>query len=78
MEDFISFEQDHTKDETMINAVEYYASPHLGSNNSLVSTIGHPLQQLIFRRFSGQSQGGKCIHDQVDPKHLNWCQRGSF
>ena len=70
-ENFVSFEQDDGQNDAVVDAVEDYSSPHLGSNNVLVSSIWHSFQQFVNRRLSRQSQGSQCVHDQVDPKHLD-------
>lgn len=46
----ISFEQNYSKDDHLVNAVENNTSPHLRSDYVLLSRVGHSLQKVIIRR----------------------------
>ena len=60
----------------MVDTVEDDSSPHLRSNDVFVSGVGHSCQKFIKGWIGGQGQSCKGVHDQVDPEHLNWGQRG--
>ena len=42
----------------------------------LAGGVGGQVQHGVSGLLGGQSQGGKGVHDQVEPQHLNCCQRG--
>lgn len=52
------------------------AGAHCGGEEGLAGGVGGEVQHGVRRLLSGQSQGGKGVHDQVEPQHLNRCQRG--
>ena len=46
----------------------------LPGDERLRPSVRLPLEQIWSWHLSGQGQGGKGVHDQVDPQHLNSLQ----
>ena len=51
-------------------------SPHKWGDDIFVSRVWHSQQEFFWWGFRGKSQSSQSVHDQVDPKHLNWGQWG--
>lgn len=51
---FIPFEEDNAKNNTVIDTVEDNSSPHLRRDDMLISGVRHSLQELIDRRLGSQ------------------------
>lgn len=49
---------------------------HGPRDERLVAAVRFPQEQSFGRRFCGQGQGGKRVHDEVHPKHLHGLERG--
>lgn len=52
------------------------AGAHRGCEEGLAGGVGGQVQHGVSGLLGGQSQGGEGVHDQVEPQHLNCCQRG--
>ena len=74
--ELVAFEEHDGQDDAVVDTVEDDSSPHLGSNDVLMSGVRHSCQKFIEGWIGGQGQSCKGVHDQVDPKHLNWGQGG--
>lgn len=72
--ELVTLEEHDGQDNAVVDTVEDDSSPHLGGNNMLISTIWHSGQEFIEWGVSGQGQSCQSVHNQVDPKHLNWGQ----
>lgn len=49
--------------------------PHLSSDQTFSLGVGFSLEEFVAGRFGGESEGGKSVHDKVDPQHLNGVER---
>ena len=74
----MALEKHNAQDDAVVNAVEDDPSPHLRSDDMLMPRVWHSGQEFIKWGVSGQGQSCQSVHNQVDPKHLNWSQWGSF
>lgn len=52
------------------------AVTHGGGEEGLAGGVGGEVQHGVGGLLSGQSQRCQGVHDQVEPQHLNCCQRG--
>ena len=52
------------------------AGAHCGGEEGLAGRVGRKVQHGVGGLLGGQCKGGKGVHDQVEPEHLNRCQRG--
>lgn len=52
------------------------ARVHRGGEEGLAGGIGGEVQHGVSRLLGGQSQGGKGVHDEIEPQHLHRCQGG--
>ena len=52
------------------------AGVHRGGEEGLAGGVGGEVQHGVGGLLCGQSQGGKGVHDEVEPQHLHCCQGG--
>ena len=70
--------QDDWKNTHLENCMQNDISPHERCNDVLGSWVWHSQEQFFWWRLSSEGQCSQCIHDKINPKHLNWSQWGLF
>ena len=68
-------EEDGAEDEDLEGALSDDVLPHVGSNQALEARIRFAFEKVITGRLSCEGERGQGVHDQIDPKHLNWRER---
>lgn len=60
----------------LVNGVAQDVLHHGPGDERLVAAVRFPQEQRLGGRLRGQCQGGKCVHDEVHPKHLHGLEGG--
>lgn len=60
----------------LVDSVAQDVLHHGPRDERLVAAVWLPQKQALGGRLGGQSQRGKCVHDEVHPEHLHGLQRG--
>lgn len=63
--------QQGENDHKLVDGMAEDVLHHGARDEGLVAAVGLTQQQGLGRGLGGQGQGGKGVHDQVDPQHLH-------
>ena len=69
-----TLEEQQKNDKNLVDSMSNDIFPHRLGDEGFRPAIGLALQQFITGQLSRQGERGKCVHDQVDPQHLDGFQ----
>lgn len=72
-EGFATEDKDHHHDE-LEDSLTYDVLQHGARYDVLIAAMRRALEQFISRFLGSKGQRGKSVHNEIDPKHLNWLQ----
>lgn len=76
--EFLSSKYKNHHNNNLENGLTKNVFEHCGWNDVLISWMWWSVQKFFSWRFSGKSQRSKCVHNKIDPQHLNWFQNLLF
>ena len=71
--EFLTQKEKDYQDDYLEDSLSDDMFEHVARHDMFMSGIGFSIEQFIRWRLGSQCQRSKCVHDQVDPQHLDGC-----